>query len=232
MKRSLLLSGVMVLLLFSLAACNRKGPVSVSESFGTSTKDVAVFRDLAVQDVMIDDFDTSKYDKDEYLSYLQEDIDAYNSTATFVPQTAAEGEEETFTPHYTVPVSVASCTAEENKINQQILYATAADFTAFNEEALEERGGHTLQAGTLPFADASVTGAALVDPDSKNGENLDVQDILTGRHADDYRFVICNFDAVLYVEGEIEGYTSNAAVDLEKNCVTVPAGETVIVVFR
>ena len=89
-----------------------------------------------------------------------------------------------------------------------------------------------MQAGTLPFADASVTGATLIDPDSKDGAALDIQNILTGKKADQYRFVICNFDAVIYGDGEVAGYTSNGSFDSSKNCVTVPAGQTVVVLFR
>ena len=219
-------------LLLALTGCQDKGPQGMNQNFGGGAKDIYVYKDLSVQDVMIDDFDTGKYDKDEYVSYLQEELDAYNASAAFVPQTAAEGEEDNFTPHFTVPISVASCTVTDNKINQQLLYATAADFTKYNEAFLEERGGYTLQAGTLPFADASVTGATLIDPDSKDGAALDIQNILTGKKADQYRFVICNFDAVIYGDGEVAGYTSNGSFDSSKNCVTVPAGQTVVVLFR
>ncbi len=232
MRNRILLIAAAALLALSLAACGNRTARGENKNFGQGEKDIYIYRDLAVRDVMIDDFDTEKYDKDEYLGYLQEEIDAYNATASFVPQTAAEGEEENFTPHYTVPVSVASCTAEENKINQQLLYATAADFTKYNEEFLPERGGYTLQAGTLPYADASVTGATLIDPESEEGKTVDVQEILTGKSADDYRFVICNFDAVLYGDGDIVGMTSNGVFDKDKYCVSVPAGQTVVVLFK
>ena len=232
MKKILTAVVLAALLALSLSACKEEGPKGMNPNFGAGNSDIYLYSDLSVRDVMIDDFDTSKYDKDEYLSYLQVELDKYNENAPFVPQTAAEGEEEGFTPHYTVPVSVASCKTENNKINQQLLYATAQDFTNYNREALEDRGGYTLQAGTLPYADASVTGAALVDPDSKDGGTVNIQDILTGRNADKYRFVICNFEAVLYGDGDVVGYTANGSFDSAKNCVTVPAGQTVIVLFR
>ena len=233
MKRRIMEVLLLVLFAFTLSACKEEVEKGANENFGKGEKDIYIFRDLSVQDVMIADFDTSKYDKDEYLGYLQEEIDAYNAGASFVPQTAAEGEEESFTPHYTVPVSIASCTTADNKINQQLLYATAADFTKYNEEFLEEeRGGYTLQAGTLPYADASVTGATLIDPDNKEGGTLDVNEILTGKNAAKYRYVICNFDAVLYGDGEIAGYTANGSYNSDKDCITVPAGQTVIVIFK
>ena len=233
MKHRITALVIAALFVLTLGACTKEeAPKGANANFGKGASDIYIYNDLAVQDVAIADFDTSKYDKDEYLSYLQEEIDAYNQSASFVPQTAAEGEEN-FTPHYTVPVSVASCTVSDNKLNQQILYATAADFVQYNQEFLEaERGGYTLQAGKLAFADASVTGASLIDPDNKEGGTLNVQEILTGKNADRYRYVICNFNAVLYGDGEVAGYTSNGSYNADLDCVTVPAGQTVVVVFK
>ncbi len=225
------------LLVLSLGACNKnqeETPKGANLNFGKGATDIYIYNDLAIQDVMIDDFDTSKYDKDEYLGFLQEEIDAYNQGASFVPQTAAEGEEN-FTPHYTVPVSIVSSSAENNRLTVQFLYATAADFIKFNENErfyYDEKSGQTLQVGKLAYADASVTGAELIDPDNKDGGTLNIQEILTGKSADRYRYVICNFDAVLYGDGEVAGYTANGQYDAEKDCVTVPAGQTVVVVFK
>ena len=230
-------------MVFSLSACiggteNETGDGKEKDKkgyFGTAAKDIYFYNDLSVQDVMLDDFDTEKYDVDEYAGFLQRDLDTYNASAKFVPQTAAEGEEN-FTPHYTVPVFIAACDAKDNQLNQQLLYATAADFiayqTAYNEEDFKARGGNTLQAGKLSAADSSVKGASLVDPDSQEGGTLDIQSIITGEEVGRYRYIICNFDAVIYGDGEVVGYTSNASYDKEKDSVTVPAGKTVVIVYK
>ena len=232
MKKRLFLLMLAGLMAFSLCACKKEGPKGINSNFGSNEKDLVVFNDLSVQDVMTADFDTKKDDKDEYVSYLQEELDAYNAGASFVPQTAAEGEEDNFTPHFTVPVSVASCTVDKNVINQQLLYATASDYVAYNQEIIESRGGNTLQAGKLTSADASVTGASLIDPDDKNGGFVDIQEILTGKNADNYCYVICNFEAAIYLEGEVAGFTSTGVYDSTKDCVTVPAGKTVVILFK
>ena len=88
MKRRIMAVLLLVLFAFTLSACKGEVEKGANENFGKGEKDIYIFRDLSVQDVMIADFDTSKYDKDEYLGYLQEEIDTYFGHALSVLEAA------------------------------------------------------------------------------------------------------------------------------------------------
>ncbi len=233
-----LLAAVLLLTAF-LGGCKRK-PVdhNVIAKFGSTNNGILLYKNLSVGDCLFDDFDPAKYDDEEYKGYLQKDVDAYNAEHSFVKPTSAEeskaaadGETLEAGPSfpYAVPLTIEKCKEENGSLCQMFRYATAQDYINFNREEIFKRGGTTLQAGTLDKADMSVLSTLFVDED---GEAVDVQKLATDKKAGYYRYLTCNFSAVLYGEGEIIGYTQNGSFDKETYSVSVRGGQTVTVIFK
>ena len=213
-----------------LSGCKKDRHEKV-DTFGNTTEGIYVYADNCVQDVIFSDFDMTRYDAEEFRTFLQEEIDEYNASHDFVRQEPVYDEDGNVVsePRCEEPIKVVECSAENDELQVQLLYATAGDYLQYMADEVEKRGGNTLQSGQLLYADASVTGASFIDTD---GEALDLNEIITGKHAEEYRFVICNFEAVLYSEGEVAGYTAAGTYNADGECVSVPAGETVIVLYR
>lgn len=219
-----------VCMIFSAAGCGRGGHGGVN-SFGNTTNGIYVHKDASVQDVVYYDFDTEKYDVDEFRTFLQAELDEYNNSHEFIkpePETNADGEVVSESS-MTAPIEIVECSAKNNELCVQLLYANTGDYLTYMAESVEERGGNTLQSGYLLYADASVQNAAFVDED---GDAIDMEKLLGSKKADRYRYVICNFESVIYSDGNVCGYTVNGTYSKENNCVTVPAGQEVIVLFK
>lgn len=225
MIRILCIASAAVTLLAS--GCANSGNQNSIGKFGKVTNGIYLYKDMAVQDSYVEEFDTKKYDLNEYRGFLDEEIAAYNKSNAFHPgDEEVRGEHE---PAYTAPITVVKCETGSGNINQQLLYATAEDFLKYNEEELESRGGSTLQTGTLQKVDTKLLTASFVGPD---GKDLDVQALCVSKNAAEYRYVICDFAALLYGDGALIGYTKNGSYSAENSCVTVKGGEKVIVIFK
>lgn len=217
-------------MILAAAGCG-KGKHSGVNTFGNTTNGIYVHKDASVQDVVYYDFDTEKYDADEFRTFLQKELDEYNAGHEFVkpePETNADGEVVSESA-MTAPIEIVECSAKDNELCVQLLYANANDYLTYMAESVEERGGNTLQSGYLLYADDSVKNAAFVDED---GEAVDMEKILGSKKAEQYRYVICNFESVVYSDGDVCGYTVNGTYSKENNCVSVPAGQEVIVLFK
>ncbi len=217
-------------MIFTAAGCNKDGHSGIN-TFGNTTNGIYVHKDASVQDVVYYDFDTEKYDADEFRTYLQAELDEYNGSHEFVkpePETNADGEVVSESS-MTAPIEIVECSAKDNELCVQLLYANASDYLTYMAESVEARGGNTLQSGYLLYADASVQNAAFVDED---GEAVDMEKLLGSKKAEEYRYVICNFESVIYSDGDVYGYTTNGNYSKDNNCVSVPAGQEVIILFR
>ena len=223
---------VVCLALTLLAAALFAGCMSNSNQnsigkFGKVTNGIYLYKDLAVQDSFVEEFDTGKYDLKEYRGFLDEELAEYNKSNAFHPgDEEVRGEHE---PEYKAPITVVKCETGDGNLNQQLLYATAEDFLKYNAEELEERQGTTLQTGTLAKVDTKLLTAAFVGPD---GKDLDVQALCVSKNASEYRYVITDIQSLVYGDGALIGYTKNGAYSEDNSCVTVKGGEKVIVIFR
>ena len=202
-------------------------------SFGGTTKGIMVYHDFSVGDVVFEDFDTEKYDAEEFRGYLEADINAYNDAHEFTakPTETDKNGNVVYESKVTKPVEIVKLEAADNLLCQQLLYATTDDFVAYNEAndgALTKRGGITLQAGMLGEADSSLLANVFVD---KDGKELDMEKFVNAKDFAEYRYAICDIESTLYVEGAIKGYCGGAYSG-DYNCMSVPAGTRVIVLFK
>ncbi len=228
---AVLLVMLMLAVSFGAAGCRKNKNRSKVNSFGNADNGIFLNADMTVVDCIYDDFDQSKYNDQEFAGFLQQDIDKYNGTHEFIapPTQAAKDGETPAAPSVTVPISIRKCQASDNMLCQMRVYANAADFVYYNEEDIALRGGNTLQTGTLANLDQSILSASFVAVDK---EPLDVQALASSNKAASYRYMLCNFEAYLYGEGYIVGYTPNGTYNESTNCVSCPAGQTVIVLFQ
>ena len=231
MKKSLIrifsLVFAAAVILFAAGCQGEAGQKTSIGKFGKVTNGLYLYNDLAIQDSYVDEFDTKKYVVAEYRALLDEELAEYNKSHAFHPgNEEVRGEHE---PAYTAPITVIRCEAAGGNLNQQLLYATAEDFLGYQAEELEGRKGSTLVTGTLAKVDTKILTASYVTP---NGKDLDVQQLCVKENAGEYRFIICDFDALLYGDGDLIGYTNNATYNAQNSCVTVKGGQTVIAIFK
>ncbi|MBR4767423.1 MAG: hypothetical protein IK088_00420 [Lachnospiraceae bacterium] len=226
MKKTMILILAGALLLAAAGCVNGGNRI---QTFGNSDKGLYLYRDISLEDVLIADFDTSKYDLNEYRGFLDEEIAAYNDTHDFVPVLPSARDESAVA--MTAPVTVTKCMVTGGKLRQQLLYANAGDFVEYNTEEIlkSERKGAKLNAGTLEHVDGAVLAAKILKPD---GEELEVNKICLSNDAGKYRFIVTDMDVVLYGDGQIVGYSSGARYDKENNCVIVPGGSVEAVIFK
>ncbi len=222
MKKWMMTGLAMLLCLAAVLTGCKKG----SNAFGAANNGILLYQDLAVEDVMIDDFDPAKYDLDEYKALLNQELTAYNMKNEFKPGSAELRSEKE--PIYSAPLTLTKLEQSGKKIKQQILYANTKDFLKYNEDLLPDRKGSRLSAGTLANVETVVLTAELVNA---KGEKLDVEKLCVSKDAANYRYLLCDFAAVLYGEGEIIGY-ANGSFDKATGSVTAPGGVLTIVIFK
>jgi len=230
---ALLIAFSMVL---TLGGCGNTGRRNQKNTFGNAGNGIYLFRNLSVKDCQIYSFEKDYYSDSEFKTYLEKDLDEYNKAhayhqpETMVPATDKDGETlETVGPQAEKPIEVLTCEKKDEKLYQSLLYATPEDFILYNEEEVTKRGGTALQAGKLTEADRSVLGETYTAPD---GNAFDINEAVTGKDAASYRYLLCNFEALLYGDGEIVAWTAKGTYDKDANYVKVTAGNTVIVIFR
>ena len=224
----ILLAGLLAMALLA-TGCIKEEP-SVGK-FGAVTNGIYVYADLAIQDSVVEDFDTKKYDLAEYRKLLDEEVKAYNTANEFKPGDKELRKEHE--PDYVTPVTVVKCEVSGGKIRQQLIYANATDYANYRKanisDEAEEKSGFTFQTGTLAKVDTSILSAAFVAP---SGNDVNVQELCVSSSASKYRYVICDFEALLYGDGDLVCYTKNASYDADNRCVKVKGGEKVIAIFK
>ncbi len=206
------------------ASCGK----SNMKTFGGSTNGIYLFDDLSIKDVVIEDFDAERYDVEEFKECLLEEIAAYNKTAKFNPPKGVLDSNGNVKDDALVkaPVTLGDCVLDSKKLNLQLVYANVTDYTAFNESDIKKRGGTELQVGTMANPDPRILTAALVN---EKGERVEAAE-LNGK--DDFRFMLCDFEAILYGDGGVYAYSEGLEMDKSHNCVSVPQGTLGIVIFK
>lgn len=226
MRRKRLAGTVLGLLstLLVLAGCGGKTAIG---KFGKVTNGLYLYKDLAIQDSYIEEFDTSRYDFEEYRTLLDEELAAYNKSHEFKPgDRSKRGDHE---PNYQTPISVVKAEISGQNLSQQLIYANAEDYLNYHEGELKEKKGSVLSTGTLSKVDTSILTASYTSP---SGQDVNVQELCVDTDAGNYRYIVCDFEALIYGDGELICYTKNASYNKDNQCVTVPGGEKVIVIYK
>jgi len=218
-----------VLLLALLPGCRQH---NTSNAFGEADQSIYLFRDLALEDIVLSDFDTSKYDADEFKGFLAEDIEKYNASHPFVkPEDVPllEGE-TTFEPEITKPINIEKCAASNNRLDQRLVYANADDYMNYNEEEIAKRGGTHVYTGTLAMVDSSILTTTYVDT---KGKEVNISELCVKEDASSYRYIALDFAATVYGDGYIVAYSDGGTYSDAGNCVTVPGnGREVVVIYK
>jgi len=232
MKR-ILACVLIVVLALSCVGCTKKEEEGERiNTFGSSDDGLYLYKNLTVQDITFYDFDTEKYDAEEYRGFLQLDIDEYNNTHEFNAPTPETNEEGTVidTNIMKAPIEIQIVDTKDNVLEQQIRYATTFDYVEYNTSELEKRGGTKLDVGTLALVDSAVLEYSYLN---QKGEEVILGELCgEGEDTSSYRYILCGFKAVLYGDGDIVAYSSNLTYDATHNCVTVPEGQTGVVIFK
>ena len=232
-KRSLLCFSLALLLLLGLLnGCVRQDETEKLNTFGATKDSFYLFTDLAIEDVTIEDFDTKKYDVNEYKGFLEEEIAEYNRTHAYTPKTSAEGTSVSADePHYSESVTLVRCEVIKEKLFQSLLYATAADYNTFpdNQIVLSRKNGSGLLTGTLADAPDVLKKTTFVTP---NGTSVDLESIITSQKASEYRFMLADFSCVMYGDGEIIAYASGMEFSAENNCAGLGKAKYAIMIFH
>ena len=212
--------------LFSGCGCN-KGPKV--QTFGNVTNGIYYYADRHVQDVFIAEFDESRYDAEEFAGYLAQDIELYNEDHTYIcPVYLDEEGKQVPTNSLTKAITIERCTSKDNEITMRLLYGTVQDYVNYNADEIKKRGGSVLESGVLTADSTDLLSLSFIDTE---GKPVNFSELLAARRAPEYRYVTCDFEAVLYGEGDIVGYTTNGSYDSKGNCVNVSGGDRVTVIF-
>ena len=240
MKRKLIAFVILVALVITLGGCEgcalfsgcscsacKKGPKI--QTFGNVTNGIYYYADRHLQDVFITDFDESRYDAEEFAGYLSKDIEAYNAEHDYIcPVYLDEEGNQVPTNTLTKAITIERCSSKDNELTMRLFYGTVQDYVNYNAEEIEKRGGTNLEAGVLTPDNTALLSLSYINTE---GEAVDFNELLSARRAPEYRYVTCDFEAVLYGEGDIIAYTTNGSYDAKGNCVNVSGGQRVTVVF-
>lgn len=222
---SLIALTILAVLVFT--ACVRDIDKNALNAFGKTANSLYLYADLAIQDVLVADFDPEKYDIEEYRALLEEEIAAYNKTADFVPG-SEELRQET-EPEYTSPVTLIKAEVEKKYLYQQILYANADDYNAYAKESIAEMDGTAVRTGRLNTVPSEILKNTFVDT---KGAEIDVNAICLSKSASDYRFIIADFNCVLYGDGEIVAMVKGMRYSRENACVGTGDAPIAIVIYK
>ena len=217
-KKMLFLLAACMLIVFT--GCSGSGSSgNRNNTFGEETNGLYLMSDLQVKDCMKYDFDTKKYDAKEYEGFLKEELEAYNKDHVYQDE-----DEKTYEA-----ITIEKCSADKNVLTQILKYYDIADYLNYNKTELQKRSGKTAAAGTLDEAAAAVQELKYKNP---AGEDVDIQTLINDKKAESYRYLTTDLQAVLYGDGEIIAYSTNASYTQDLNCVTAKGGENVAVIFK
>ena len=230
-RRLFCFSLVCVLLLGVLAGCVRVEEEEKLNTFGGTKDSFYLYRDMAVQDVMIEPFDMKKYDVSEYKGFLEEEIAEYNAMHALLPKEAGAETLSQDEPRYSESVTLVRCEAENDKLYQSLLYATAADYNTFpdNQIILSRKKGSGLITGTLQDAPEFVLNTKFVTP---SGTSVDLEAIVTSEKAAEYRYMVADFSCVMYGDGDIIAYASGMEYSAENSCAGIGKAKYAIMIFH
>lgn len=227
MKRrfGVVLTVAMLVLTFVLSGC--AGDKDSLHKFGKTDKSLYLYADMAIQDVIVADFDTKKLDLEEYKGFLEKEVAIYNGAHKFVPGNAEKRLKTE--PEYTAPLTIVKCEVSSNMLYQQILYANVNDYNQYNEGNFEELGGTFVKTGTLAAADPEVLNTAYVTTD---GAKVDVKALCNRKDAADYRYIITDFPCALYGDGKIVAIANGMKYEKEISCVGSGSANLSIVIYK
>ena len=230
-RRLFCFSLVCVLLLGVLAGCVRVEEEEKLNTFGGTKDSFYLYRDMAVQDVTIESFDMKKYDIGEYKGFLEEEIAEYNEMHALLPKDAGTETLSQDEPRYSESVTLVRCEAENDKLYQSLLYATAADYNTFpdNQIVLSRKKGSGLITGTLADAPEFVLNTKFVTP---SGTSVDLEAIVTSEKAAEYRYMVADFSCVMYGDGDIIAYASGMEYSAENSCAGIGKAKYAIMIFH
>ena len=230
-RRLFCFSLVCVLLLGVLAGCVRVEEEEKLNTFGGTKDSFYLYRDMAVQDVMIEPFDMKKYDISEYKGFLEEEIAEYNAMHALLPKEAGAETLSQDEPRYSESVTLVKCEAQNDKLYQSLLYATAADYNTFpdNQIILSRKKGSGLITGTLKDAPEFVLNTKFVTP---SGTSVDLEAIVTSEKAAEYRYMVADFSCVMYGDGDIIAYASGMEYSAENSCAGIGKAKYAIMIFH
>lgn len=232
-KRRLLSVLFAFLLVMSvLTGCVRQEEEEKPNTFGGSKDSLYLFKDLALQDVTIESFDTKKYDLDEYKGFLEEEIAEYNKAHAYTPSTSADASSPAGNePQYSESVTLVRCEVMNNKLFQSLRYATASDYNSFpdNQIILSRKNGTGVVTGTLANAPQILLNTDFVTP---NGTSVDLASIISSQRADEYRFMVADFTCFMYGDGEIIAYASGMEYSKENSCASLGKAKYAIMIFH
>lgn len=218
-----------VLLSFGCGCKRGSTPIPTVGQFGAADQGIYLYKDLAVQDAEVQAFPEDRYDLEEYKGILTKEVNEYNkkNAASFQPGDPAK--RNSYEPEYSAPMTLIKLEVKDGNVFQELLYATAADYTKYRANEIAEKNGEALKAGTLDKAGAEILKHAFVSP---QGGSFDAAAQAVAENAGEYRYLYADFSALLYGDGDIIAYSKGAEYDKENKLVKSKDGEPVIVIFR
>lgn len=225
MKKKILVFTALLALTFCavLSGCKK----NALGAFGKTSRGLYLYADMAIQDVQIDEFNEKELDAAEYKGLLEKEIADYNAEHPFTPDdTKNHGKKE---PDFSAPITLVNCEVSGNVLNQQLIYATAADYVSFNEGTLEELGGTLVKTGKLSSVDTEVLRTSFVDVD---GKPVDVNALCMGSDAAKYRYIVADFESVIYGDGNIIAFANGMKYSKANSCVTTGSAALSIVIYK
>ena len=189
------------------------------DTFGNTTNGIYLTSKLEIRDCTLYDFDTSKYDADEYKGFLEEELAEYNAAHSYPDEKGKK----------VSAIQVEKCTVSKNVLTQILKYYDAADFLEYNKSELQKRGGSLLKAGTWLSPDSALSSMEFVDP---SGKTVDISSWTGESKGGSYRYMICDIKAVLYGEGKVVAYSKDAVYTKDLNCINSAGGKKVAIIFK
>ncbi|MBO7364292.1 MAG: hypothetical protein J6Z23_05375 [Lachnospiraceae bacterium] len=200
-------------------------------TFGNTTNGIFLYPDLSLEDVVYYPDFGEPYDAAEFKELLLENVEVYNNTRYYQkPADLKDVDGNTvYKSVIKAPVEVIQCEAKGSVLVIRLRYATVEDYLSYKAffDPFYERP--TLKTGYLSEVDPEILTATYTDAD---GESVDIEALcMSVRKAPVYRYVLADFDCVLYGEGYMVGYSYGGTYNSTANCVTVTKGNPVVVIY-
>ncbi len=224
MKRALAICLAALLAVSSLAGCKGK-----DDTYAPAQSGIYVREDGSVVSADVEAFAESYYDRAELQGFIEDEVIAYNQAAAGLSYAYAEEAKEADKENV-LPVSLQGLTVENQKASLFLEFATCKDYLAFNGEANQMLTALAQQT-VKEAAEAGVSLAGLKDLE---GADADEEKVAKKKK---YEYLTLTVAETLsealpvQVQGEIQFVSSNVTITGE-NTVTVPAGETAIIIYK
>lgn len=224
MKKAWALGLAALLVLTMFAGCRGK-----DDTYAPETSGIYLREDGSVVSADIEEFAQSYYDKAELQAFVEDEVTAYNREKAGLSYAYAE-DAKAADKNNVLPVSIAGLETGEKKASLYLEYATCRDYLDFNGEA----NAVLTALSQTTVKEAAETGTSFAGLKDTEGAAADEAKIRKKKKYACLTLTVAEGQEEslsLQVQGSVRYVSSNVTITGE-NTVTVPAGETAVIIYK